>query len=127
MTSYYADNYNYETPLQPYTYTLVEFSSSAFFKRIFYEIKTLDHFSDDGIITPDVKTRSKIGLENFKSIFDFRNTDMNGGKVLFQFTYSFNMNGFKETYHLYLLTLKFSEIMLRVVEINPSVKNTKYF
>lgn len=97
--SYYVDNFNYQEPLQPYIYTFNEFSSSAFFKRIFYEIKTLEHFSDDGLVVPDEKTRSKFSVENLKSIFDYRNTDMNGGKLLFQFTYTFNTNGFKETYY----------------------------
>jgi hypothetical protein len=99
FTSYYVDNYNYEEPLQPYIYTFNEFSSSAYFKRIFYEIKTLDHISDDGIVLPESKERSKISIENYKNIIDFRNTNINGGKVLFQFSYIFNTNGFKETYY----------------------------
>jgi hypothetical protein len=99
FTSYYVDNYNYDEPLQPYIYTFSEFSSSAYFKRIFYEIKTLYHISDDGIVLPESKERSKVSFENYKNIIDFRNSNINGGKVLFQFSYIFNTNGFKETYH----------------------------
>lgn len=99
FTSYYVDNLNYEEPLQPYGYFFSEFSSSAYYKRIFHEIKTLDHISDGGFVLSDSKKQSKIALEDIKSVFDFRNSEINGGKVLFQFSYIFNKNSFKDTYY----------------------------
>jgi hypothetical protein len=97
-TQYYADSSNYEEPLQPYMLRFNELSSSSFYKRVFFDIKSFKYTSDDGLFISSSKTYSKWAFDKARISMDFRNTMIFNSKVLFQFTVSFNPEGFEDKY-----------------------------
>ena len=97
-TNYYIDNTNYSTPLIPFITNFVELSGSAFFKRAYNYLKTINYISDVGLILEERRNITQVVDEKIEINMDFRKQYINKGKLLFQYTMAFNKDGFKEIY-----------------------------
>ena len=106
MTSYYfrfitvghfLNNGNFNEPVQPFLDIWSDMSSSAFFKRSYFYLKNIIYNSDNGIVLNDEILEHKTVYHSDKTIMDFRDSKLNNGKILYQFTMTFNPNGIEET------------------------------
>jgi len=96
--SYYNNHQNFENPFREMISNIVELSSASFFKRIYAYIKNSNYRSDSGLLLNDYDYYQKTMLESSKTIIDFRDSIFKGGKLLMQFTFTFNENGIEENY-----------------------------
>lgn len=97
FADYYVDHLNYKQPIVPYIATYSDTSSSSsYYKRKYHFLKQIEYDSDNGFFLPNVETQIASLYDNNKEQIDFRNATINGGKVLYQFSYSFTPQGFHE-------------------------------
>ena len=91
--NYYVDSLNFTNPIQPYIRSFAEISTTSFFKRTYYYLKNILYYSDKGLILNDEHNTSNTIYQDSKTIIDLRDTELFGGKLLYQFTYAFNEQG----------------------------------
>jgi len=96
--SYYNNHQNFEIPYRPIITKIVELSSVSFFKRIYAYIKNSNYCSDSGLLFNFYDYYERTIFESSKTIIDFREKEFRGGKLLIQFTFTFNENGIEENY-----------------------------
>lgn len=93
---YYTDNNNYKDPIQYVVNRQMDQTSSAFFRRANYYMKNTEHITDDNIILNSEIKKTFQTWDTTDFVIDFRNTNMNGGKLIYQLCYALNKNGMKD-------------------------------